>query len=185
MKKNKILLLVLLAFLLFLLYKNFILDKNSSEILVKQSLESFYDEDEGKVYTDISEKFDFKVDVWKLESPDMNKQIDAISFDVLIRNKTGKDIKGLECEIVLDDIAKKIFRTGISRYNIYEAVDLMAVAPDDVAGFGFSTALESENVLDNQDLSKDELFDRIRHVTLKLDWDNGSEIVELVLDKLE
>lgn len=49
----------------------------------------FYDESTGRVYTDISDNFDFKVERWKYFYDEEAKQ-DRILFSVLIKCKTDE-----------------------------------------------------------------------------------------------
>jgi hypothetical protein len=143
----------------------------------------FYDESTGKVYTDKSENFDFKMEHWKyFHSSDMD--VDEIFFDILIKNKTGKDIKNFVCNISFDGRAQAIIPDDAKGYIA------IGFLPNDLAsningqGYAFEVPVVDRDTLKNMPDSE-QLLDYIRNVTLSLSWDGGQETVQLVLDKLE
>jgi hypothetical protein len=142
----------------------------------------FYDESTGKVYIDLNDDFDFKVETWKYYYDEEARQ-DSILFSVLIKNKTDEVKKDFVCVISYDGRAKKLIASGITTYDIYEPHDL----PKKESGAGYISEMlvSADEFLNEAGADKEELLEYIRNVTLEMKWNGGQENVLLVCDKLE
>lgn len=144
----------------------------------------FYDKSTGKIYTELSDNFDFKIEKWKYYY-DKESDQDRILFSIAIKNKTGKKIDDFIGTISLNKDAANLIASGILTYDKYEPYNLIPNTTANGVSYAFDLLIERDEWLEEISADKDVLLDKIRYMTLELSWDGGKETVELVLDKLK
>ncbi len=138
----------------------------------------FYDESTGRVVTDLSDRFDFKIEQWKLSFNEEAGQ-ERLLFGVTIKNKTQTRLKNFNGDIRFDDKLLYLFVTGLTNYDQYEPVDLIPGVTANGVSYSADISVNTADQVKENGYDKDQLLETARFVTLKLSWDGGEETVTL------
>lgn len=143
---------------------------------------AFYDESTGSVLTDLSSRFDFKIEQWEL-STDASGQ-ERLLFGVTIKNKTKTRLNNFDCDILFDEQLLYLFTTGLTTYDQNQPVDLIPEVTANGAGYSFDLSVNTEEQAAELGADKSELLKKAGFITLKMNWDGGEETVTLDCGKL-
>ena len=138
----------------------------------------FYDETTGKVLTDLSDKFDFKIEQWTLK-PDKETGQERLLFGVTIKNKTKTSLDNFSGDIQFDNKLLYLFVTGLTNYDQFEPVDLIPEVTANGVSYSVDISVNTAEQVKENGADKDELLEAAKFVTLKLRWDGGDETVTL------
>jgi predicted RNA-binding protein (virulence factor B family) len=144
----------------------------------------FYDTAKGAVYTDLSEKFDFKIEKWGYYF-DKEANRNRILLSIAIKNKTEVRIDNFLAIISFDDNASNILASGITRYDKNEPYDLIPVTTANGASYALDLLVEKDEWLNKENADKNDLLQKIRNITLELYWDGGEETIQIVCDNIK
>jgi hypothetical protein len=144
----------------------------------------FYDDTTGKVLTDLSDKFDFKIEEWKYFYDEEADQ-DRILLTIGIKNKTKTRLDRFEGNICIDEGAADLIASGMTNYDVFESVNLIPKTTANGVSYSVDMLVEKDEWLSEIDADKDELLEKVRNITLKMSWNGGEETVLIVCDKLE
>ncbi len=145
---------------------------------------NFYNASSGKILTDLSDRFDFKIEKWKYYFDGESDQ-DRILFSVTIKNKTEERLDNFVAKIVLNEEASDLIASGITTYYTYEPFDLIPQTTTNGISYSFDLLVEKDEWLSEIGADKNELLDKIRNITLEMKWDGGEETVLIVCDELQ
>ncbi len=143
----------------------------------------FYNTASGKIYTDLSDNFDLKVEKWEIHYDEESKQ-DRILFSIAIKNKTTDVMRNFFAVILFYEEASSIIASGIMRYDIFEPCDLIPQTTANGASYAFDALVEADEWLEESKVDKEAMFELLRNITLDLKWDGGAETIQLTCDKL-
>jgi len=144
----------------------------------------FYDDTTGNVLTDLSDKFDFKIEEWKYYYDEEADQ-DRILLTIGIKNKTKTRLDRFEGNICIDEGAADLIASGMTNYDVFESVNLIPKTTANGVSYSVDMLVEKDEWLSEIDADKDELLEKVRNITLKMSWNGGEETVLIVCDKLE
>ncbi len=138
----------------------------------------FYDEASGKVLTDLSDRFDFKIEQWALH-PDQDTGEERLLFSVSIKNKTKTSLKNFKCDILFDEDMLYLFTTGLTNYDQHQPVDFIPDVTANGASYSVDLSVNTDEQVAEFGADKNDLLDKVKNVTLKLSWDGGEETVTM------
>lgn len=144
----------------------------------------FYDESTGRVLSDLSDRFDFKIEKWKYYYDEEADQ-DRILFSVAIKNKTDTRLDNFVGCISFDEGAADLMASGITTYDIYEPIDLIPKTTANGISYSFDLLVEKDEWLSEIGADKNELLEKVRNITLEMTWAGGEETVLFVCDELK
>ncbi len=138
----------------------------------------FYDEKSGKVLTDLSESFDFKIEQWALK-PDHDTGEERLLFSVGIKNKTKSSLRNFKCDILFDEDMLYLFTTGLTNYDQHQPVDFIPYVTGNGASYSVDLSVNTDEQVAEFGADKSDLLDKVKNVSLKLSWDGGEETVTI------
>ena len=144
----------------------------------------FYDEASGKVLTDLSDRFDFKIEQWELLAKP-NTGEERLLFSVGIKNKTKTSLKNFYCDIFFNEDAVNLFTTGLTVYEMNEPIDLIPDVTANGSSYAFDLSVNTDEQAAEFGAEKSDLLEKVRYITLKLRWSGGEETVQLDCGKIE
>lgn len=143
----------------------------------------FYDSTTGTVYTNLSDRFDFKIESWDYYYDEESNQ-NRVLLSIGIKNKTGVRLNNFVGTILFNESLYDLIASGITTYDRNEPVDLIPETSANGVFYSLELLIEKDEVLDSMNVDKDESLDRLRYITFDLRWDGGEETVEIVCDEL-
>jgi len=106
----------------------------------------FYDETTGKVYTDLSQSFDIKVEQWKYYY-DTTSSRDRILLSLTIKSKTKQTLNDFDTVIQLNPSAADLVASGVLVYDQFEPCDLIPEKTANGASYAIDFLVESDSWL--------------------------------------
>ncbi|KYH30555.1 hypothetical protein CLTEP_25800 [Clostridium tepidiprofundi DSM 19306] len=162
---SKILITICTVFLLLIIFiVLFINSSTKNEI----SSNSFYNE--GKIFTNLSKNFDFKIE--KLEVIyDEKDNTHRLNYSILIHNKTQKDINNVKVTLKLDKKMSNYIRSGITTVS-YEPVNLK-INDRPTMGIGYLPGIFDSSIDNNE-------FNKIKNIIcLEIKYNAKNETINL------
>ena len=158
-------------------------NENNKDLSIEKKADiGYYDTSTGCIYSELSDIFDIKVLTWKIYFDE--KDIERISLNLLIKNKSNTKIENLDCIISFNDEARNLFASGITVYDKFEPAHLVPEITANGSGYSIRSTVESVDRLKEMNVEKSDLLQKVREVKIELTWNDGGEIIDICLDKL-
>ncbi len=144
----------------------------------------FYDESTGKVITNASDIFDFKIHKWEAGKQN-GEESNTVTLDIGIWNKSDKFLKNIDFSFKWDEEGVRIIGNGITHVNIFEPVDLYCDRLPAASSYAVQYNLTPTYEPANKGLDSEYYLDRLSDLTVLITVGNTDYEVNIDLGPIK
>lgn len=144
----------------------------------------FYDESTGKVITDASDIFDFKIEKWEVGKGKDEPQ-NNITLSVVLWNKSGEFLKNVDVAFKWHEEGVRIIGNGLDKVDSFEPVDLYGDRMPAASAYSIEYTLTPVSEPANKGLDAEYYLDRLSDLTVLITVGNTDYEVNIDLGPIK